>query len=460
MTMETQRADTTDPNPAHDGSRGQTAIVGAGRTGMSFARYLSNRGRPYILLDQAPTEGQRAELREISGSRLLEFNRSRLLTAREIMLSPGVPRAGADIQAALASGIPVRGDLDVFAGDCGHSASVMAITGTNGKSTVTTLLGQMAEDADMSMKVGGNLGIPCLDLLDESAKGYILEISSYQLESAGAFRSDVATVLNLAPDHLDRYDNLEHYYETKASLYRRTNIAVVNKETDYPFDLSGCEEIFSFGREKPNDTREFGLVGDALYQGERQLIDTGELKIRGLHNLMNILAALAMGAALRWDMESMLQSVRNFPGLAHRCETVAAKQGCVFVNDSKATNPAATEAAVLGMSHQAKNLCLLAGGISKDADMKPMARSTAPYLAQVIAFGRDSNVIEEAFRNEGVVVSQVADLGRAVAEVSSECDMVLLSPGCASFDQFRNFEHRGDVFKTLILGDTEIQDGL
>ena len=434
-------------------SHGQTVVVGAGRTGMSFARYLSQRGDHYVVLDQAPNDQQRAVLREIDDQVILEgISSERLQAAREILLSPGVPRSGQELQTAIAKGVPVRGDLDVFAGARSTTTQVVAITGTNGKSTVTTLLGQMAADSDLSMKVGGNLGIPCLDLLDETSKGYILEVSSYQLESAGPFRADVATVLNLAPDHLDRYDSLEHYYETKASMYQRTNIAVVNRDTDYSFDLSGCGEVWSFGRGRPLDDRDFGLIGGALFQGDNRLLDAHELKVRGIHNLLNVLAALAMGAALRWDMRDMLQTARRFEGLTHRCETVAAHSGRVFINDSKATNPAATEAAVLGLVGQANAVSLLAGGIAKDADMRSMARSTAPHLAQVVAYGRDAEVIASAYRSEAVSVSKVDDLDQAIAAVADGCDMVLLSPGCASFDQFRNFEHRGDYFKALVHG--------
>ena len=438
---------------SRDDVREETVVVGAGRTGMSFARYLSQRGEHYVVLDQAPNDQQREALQEIDDRAHLErISNERLIAAREILLSPGVPRSGHELQAAITSGVPVRGDLDVFAGACNTTTQVVAITGTNGKSTVTTLLGQMAAAAELSMKVGGNLGIPCLDLLDETSKGYILEVSSYQLESAGPFHADVATVLNLAPDHLDRYDSLEHYYETKASMYQRTNIAVVNRDTDYSFDLSGCGEVWSFGSRRPLDDQGFGLIGGALFQGENRLLDAHELKVRGIHNQLNVLAALAIGAALRWDMQVMLRAARRFEGLSHRCETVEERNGRVFINDSKATNPAATEVAVRGLVGQAKAICLLAGGIAKDADMRSMARSTAPHLTHVVAFGRDAEVIASAYRSEAVAVTQVDDLDQAVAAVADGSDVVLLSPGCASFDQFRNFEHRGDYFKALVHG--------
>lgn len=441
-TVETNRA-------GRDDSDKRVAIVGAGRTGMSFARYLRQRGEDYVVLDQDPTDEQRQKLRGIDKhARLERVSRDRLLSAREILLSPGVPRAGEDMKAALAKGIPVRGDLDVFADAC-KTGTVVAITGTNGKSTVTTLLGEMAAAAGVSMKVGGNLGIPCLDLIDETTDGYILEVSSYQLESAGGFHADVATVLNLAPDHLDRYASVEEYYETKASIYQRTNIAVVNRDTDYSFDLGACGEVWSFGLGRPDGNQGFGLVDNGLYQGRRRLLETTDLSVRGVHNMVNVLAALAMGTALRWDMQAMLQTAVAFEGLAHRCETVDTINGCVYINDSKATNPAATEAAVLGLAGEA-SISLLAGGIAKDADMTSMARSIAPHLTQVVAFGRDASVVESAFRMSGIEVVRVDTLDEAVSVVAESCDMVLLSPGCASFDQFRNFEHRGDHFKALV----------
>lgn len=432
-------------------------IVGLGKTGLSCARHFSRCGIPFDVADSQPSADALDALRQIApDAGVGDITAARLETASEIVLSPGVPRRHKAVQSAVARGIPVTGDIAMFGELAAHP--IIAITGTNGKSTVTALVGELASAAGRLPGVGGNIGTPSLDLLDVDVDIYVLEVSSYQLEVAAALPSEVAVVLNLSPDHLDRYESLEEYYGTKAHIYRNTRNAVVNRGLDFPFAFPADARIIEFGADAPTGPDSFGLrsVDDAVWlcRGDELLIATSELPVRGGHNHLNALAALAIGSALDWDMSAMLDGLRRFRGLPHRCEPVGEVAGVVYINDSKATNIESTIAAVEGLAAETDSMTLLLGGIGKGADFSRLRPLIEQHVHRVLVYGQDRERIKTQLLP--VPVEMFATLDEVVHTVRASSrtgDWVVLSPACASLDQFRSFEDRGDHFRRLVLGD-------
>lgn len=428
-------------------------IVGLGKTGLSCAQYFKRHGIAFAVMDGNPAPPNLAELRRIApDATFMRTDPQRLLDAEEIILSPGVPRSNPEIRSALDAGVRVTGDVAMF-GELAD-APIVAITGSNGKSTVTALVGEMARHAGLSTGIGGNFGVPCLDLLDRDFELFVIEVSSYQLETATRLRSKVATVLNLSPDHLNRYASLEDYYATKANIYRQCEYAIVSRDQARHFDLSSATGVLTFGSDMPTSPDDFGTGPDgALYQGSKRLIATDEIALQGGHNHQNALAALAIGTVLELDMHAMLQVLREFPGLAHRCEHVATIDGVDYINDSKATNVGSTLAAVKGLASDRRNIILILGGMGKNADFSVLAEVIGQYVKRVYVYGRDRNTIVDQLGAHDLIhaedtLENVVDEIRSTAESG---DLVLLSPACASQDQFRDFEARGDRFKALVM---------
>jgi UDP-N-acetylmuramoylalanine--D-glutamate ligase len=356
------------------------------------------------------------------------------------------------IQKALARGVPVVGDIELFARVV--NGSVAAITGSNGKSTVTTLLGEMAAAAGRRVKVGGNLGRPALDLLDDETDLYLLELSSFQLETIHSLAPVVATVLNLSADHLDRYDSLEAYVATKARIFQRAGARLFNRDDPVVMGMSGGdgrEWFFTLG--EPGDG-EFGVrTRDHkpwLAMGDELLLPVERLLVPGCHNISNALAALALGTALELPMAPMLKALCCFRGLPHRTQFVGEYHGVRWYNDSKGTNPGACMAAMEGLhsGHGSARTVLIAGGDAKGADFTPLAPVLARTARAVVLLGRDAARIEQVL-GQDVPRVHAADMDQAVtlaAQQARSGDRVLLSPACASFDMFRNYEHRGESF--------------
>ncbi len=428
-------------------------IVGLGKTGLSVARYLQGKGVTFEVADSNEAPDALPALRDIApDAKLVPLYDDALTGAEEIVLSPGVPLRHPSIQRAINAGVPVTGDVAMF-GELAERP-IVAITGSNGKSTVTALVGALAEACGVRAGVGGNIGTPCLDLLAEDVDLYALEVSSYQLEVATALPSEVAVVLNLSPDHLDRYDSVDDYYATKAAIYHEARQAVVNRDVDYPFRFRPGARIHSFGSDEPRCESSFGLRDGHLARGGLNLMATSELPIRGRHNHLNALAALAIGSALDWDLPSMLDGLRHFRGLPHRCEVVPSSGDRVYINDSKSTNVESTIAAVLGIAPETDNLTLILGGISKGADFSRLADVIAGHVERVLVYGRDRATIStqllgtadlETFETLDQVVERIQLAKR-------HDEWVLFSPACASLDQFRNFEARGERFRALVSG--------
>ncbi|MDX2350328.1 MAG: UDP-N-acetylmuramoyl-L-alanine--D-glutamate ligase [Porticoccus sp.] len=433
-------------------------VAGIGTTGLSVARHLSQMGERFVMLDtrlQPPClEQLKAELPEVPVV-LGELAMDSFDGADEVILSPGLSRQTPAIQSALKSGISVISDIELFARAA--NAPIVAITGSNGKSTVTSLLGEMCAAAGVAVGVGGNLGVPALELLDESTEFYVLELSSFQLESVYGLNAEVATVLNISPDHMDRYNSLLDYHQAKHRIFNGARQVVVNREDKLSVPLvSDTVKQWSFGLDKP-DFGGFGLLDQdgkpwLSYQFER-LMPEAELGIKGCHNTRNALAALALGSAIGLPMAEMLAVLRDFQGLSHRCQTVKNLAGVTYINDSKATNVGATLAAITGLAGE-NNLVLIAGGEGKGQDFSPLANAMAGQVKQLVLLGEDAAVINDAVggRVPTVFATSLQSAVEAAQQVVEAGDVVLLSPACASFDMFSSFEDRGEQFAKVVEG--------
>ncbi len=437
-------------------------VIGMGATGVSAARFLLRAGITPVVVDSRSQPPGLDAFREEFPQVPVEtgpLNAETMLAASEIIASPGVALAEPALQQALKAGIPVIGDIELFARELAKldmPPRVVAITGSNGKSTVTTLVGMMAEKAGVDARVGGNIGVPVLDLLQQPLPQlFVLELSSFQLETTSSLAPAAATILNLSADHMDRYDTLADYHRAKQRIYRNAKQLVVNRAdplTRGP--LSRDSREWSFGLDQP-DLQQFGLKKadgkEWLVQGLEKLLPVGDMAMVGRHNVANALAALALGNAVELPMAAMLSALRSFNGLSHRCERVADLDGVTFVNDSKGTNVGATRAALDGLSTGNRKIVLIAGGDGKGADFSPLAES-AGALRALVTIGVDGDKIAKVFEGKAEI-HRALSMDDAVAQaraLASRGDYVLLSPACASFDMYRNFEARGDDFRRAV----------
>jgi len=439
--------------------RRKTLIVGLGETGLSCARYLSSRGVPLAVTDSRESPPALEQLREELPDTALflgGFNSDVFSAAERLIVSPGVSLSEPLIQQAITQGVSVLGDIELFCQVA--NAPYVAITGSNGKSTVTSLLGEMAAAQNLRVKVGGNIGQPALDLLDDEVDLYVLELSSFQLETTRSLEPKVAALLNLVPDHLDRYPDYQAYVEAKRKVYANAGTGVFNRDDAAVMAMCDDSEerlFFSLGEPGKNDFGRRSHQGQSwLALGEKLLLPVSELLIQGSHNQANALAALAMGSALKLSMEGMLSSLKGYRGMPHRTQFVRERRGVRWYNDSKGTNPGACMAALQGLhsAEEESRIVLIAGGDGKGADFTVLAPVVAQTARCVILFGRDAAIIEHALQ-QAVPLLQAQDLAGAVslaAEKALPGDSVLLSPACASFDMFRNYEQRGELFIDLV----------
>lgn len=442
----------TDAAPTATPSR-TALIVGLGRTGVSVARHLAARGWQLAVTDSRADPPGRAELERIAPRatcRYGGFDLALLGAAALVVASPGVSLAEPLLREAAARGIEVVGDIELFAREA--HAPVTAITGTNGKSTVTTLVGEMVEAAGLPVAVGGNLGTPALDLLAAPMPAhYVLELSSFQLETTRTLQVAAGAVLNLSADHMDRYADMPAYAAAKARLFVHCATAVVNVDDPWVAAMPRAGQRvqgFSIRGEADYMLRAAGGETWLCAHGER-LLPMSALRVAGLHNAANALASLALGDAIGLPRPAMLQALRAFTGLPHRSQWVRERRGVRFVDDSKGTNVGATLAAVAGLPG---TLVLVAGGDGKGQDFTPLADALAGRTRLAALIGRDAPRIAAAL--EGACpVRLCASLEQAVgvaADVAQPGDTVLLSPACASFDMFRDYAHRGAVFAAAV----------
>ncbi|MEJ2620087.1 MAG: UDP-N-acetylmuramoyl-L-alanine--D-glutamate ligase [Candidatus Thiodiazotropha sp.] len=435
--------------------QGKALIVGLGKTGLSCARHLAAQGVSFAMTDSRENPPGLEWLRQEMPDMPLflgGFQEEVFAAASRLVVSPGVSLDQPLIQAAKQRGVEVLGDVELFARAA--KAPVIAISGSNGKSTVTTLLGEMARITGVKVAVGGNLGEPALDLLDDQVALYILELSSFQLESTWSLQPRAAVVLNVSADHMDRYRDLQDYADTKAKVYHQAEVCVVNR--DDPMVAAMVDPLsasLGFTLEAP-DGSDFGLREQDgvswLSEGHVPLIPASELRIPGRHNQANALAALALGSVAGLPQNDMLAALRSYTGLPHRTQWVADKAGLRWYNDSKGTNVGATVSALTGL-HSDQNesrTVLIAGGDCKGADFSELPDVLSKTARGVVLIGRDAPAIAQVLSGQVEVVK--ADSMReavfAAHRLAHPGDRVLLSPACASFDMFRNFEARGEAF--------------
>jgi UDP-N-acetylmuramoylalanine--D-glutamate ligase len=431
-----------------------SVVVGLGKTGASCLRFLAKRG---IAVSATDTRTAPPGLTELGGLaktldiRLGGFDLSLLDGASQLLISPGVSLREPIASQARARGIEVLGDIELFARAV--RAPVIGITGTNGKSTVTSLVASMAAAAGRRVLAGGNLGVPALDLLEQPVPDlYVLELSSFQLETTSSLALKAAVVLNVTADHMDRYASIEDYARAKARIFARAATMVLN--ADDPLVAAMRRDgthVVTFSTQRPDVDfllLESGKSTVLARRGE-PLLDTSRMKISGLHNAANALAALALGEAAGLELPPMLAALESFPGLKHRSAWIADIAGVRFVDDSKGTNVGATIAAVSGLRGP---LVVIAGGEGKGQDFAPLAPVFSGKVRHAVLIGKDAPAVAAALK--GVcTVERAATLEaavRAAAAAARPGETVLLSPACSSLDMFRDYAHRGEVFAAAV----------
>jgi UDP-N-acetylmuramoylalanine--D-glutamate ligase len=428
----------------------RSVIVGLGRTGVSCARHLAARGHRLIVTDSRSSPPGLPELQRLvpeASTVLGGFDPAVLEGADQIVVSPGVSLREPFLQQAAARGLDLIGDIELFAREAG--GRVIGITGTNGKSTVTTLVGEMAKAAGILVRVGGNLGEPALDLLaGPPAAMYVLELSSYQLETTYSLQLEAAAILNVTPDHLDRYRDVAEYAAAKARIFERCLTAIVNLDDALVCRMTrpGQPRLgFSLSRADA-DFRVLARDGrDWLAAGTEALMPVDALRLPGRHNAANALAALAVGTACGMPRAAMTSVLTRFEGLPHRSQLVAEAHGVRWIDDSKGTNVGATQAAIAGLPGP---LVLIAGGDGKGQDFRPLAEACRGKVRDALLIGRDARVLGAAIAGSCAVhyANSMEAAVASAARLAQPGDIVLLSPACASFDMFRDYAHRGDVF--------------
>ncbi len=435
-------------------------VAGLGKTGISVARYLQRKKKSFAVFD---TRAQVPNLAEFSQ----EFPEIAIYTQElpdhvlnqltDIIASPGLSLDTPFLKRAQEQGTAVYGDIECLAREI--QAPVIAITGTNGKSTVTTLVGEMAKAAGYNVAVAGNIGAPVLDLLDDGHQYdlWVLELSSFQLDLTFSLAPVAATILNVSPDHLDRHHTMQAYVEAKQRIYHQTKLAIFNREDSYTLPPASIHSI-SFGQDNPT-AGNWGLIsqGGKIYlaKGDTCFLSTESVLIKGIHNWLNALAACALAEAAGISEQSIIAVLSTFSGLAHRCQWVRTLDGVEWINDSKGTNIGATISAIngIGGAMQGK-IVLIAGGQGKGADFSELTQPIADFVRSIILIGEDADKIEAALSNV-VPTVRASSLDNAVAMARTQAkpgDVVLLSPACASLDMFRDFNHRGEVFASLVSG--------
>lgn len=440
-----------------------TVIVGLGTTGLSVARYLASQNREFAVVDSRQTPPCADALFSLSDSDTAhhfgDFDTPLLANAKQIVVNPGIAVATPEIAAAKNAGVEVLGDVELFCRALQANEvtqPVIAITGSNGKTTVTTLLDLMAKESGIDVGTGGNIGTPALDLLlGPSKELFVLELSSYQLETTPSLQTLAAVILNLSEDHLDRYDNdIEQYAEAKALIYKNCQHVIYNREDQYSTRFANQsvanKSVVSFGLDKP-EAGQYGLQTqndiEWLAKGDELLMPVSDVKQIGRHNLSNSLAALALGEVAGLKMPAMLKVLREFAGMEHRTQWVSEINQINFYNDSKGTNVGATLSALSGLSGKT---VLIAGGQGKGADFLPLKSVIVEKARAVILIGEDaekiSAVVDVSVPQMFVNTMQEA-VQQAYAFADKEAgDNVLLSPACASFDMFENYIKRGQFF--------------
>jgi UDP-N-acetylmuramoylalanine--D-glutamate ligase len=431
-----------------------------------MARWLVRRGAGVRVADTRAQPPRLADLRRLLPGveahcgpfRVESFSGIDLLA-----VSPGLSLA--EIRAPhVAAGVPVLGDIELFAQAVAGRSQVIAVTGTNGKSTVTALAGAMAKAANADCEVAGNIGPPVLEVLMRRQDAgsppalWVLELSSFQLEMTRTLDAEAATVLNVTDDHLDRYRGIGEYAAAKARIFSGGGIQILNRDDPRSLAMALPGRITStFGLNAPQRATDWGVIHRNaelwLAQGSSTILPLAQMKIPGMHNAANALAALALCRALDLPLDPLLRALREFKGLPHRVELVAEKDGVRWYDDSKGTNVGSTVAALAGLAGGDRKAVLIAGGDGKGQDFSPLKNAVARSARCLVLIGRDASRIEGAVAGSGVPIVRAASMDEAVAlcaQAAKPGDVVLLSPACASFDMFRDYRHRGEVFRASV----------
>jgi len=428
-------------------------VVGLGETGFSVAKFLHQYDIPFAVVDSREKPPlKEALLKQYPDTPLFTggFDKAAFDVATHLLVSPGVSLQEESIKKAILAGVKIVSDIDLFA--CSTDKAIVAITGSNGKSTVTTMLGVMGSQSGVKTAIGGNLGVPALDLLDQTIELYVLELSSFQLERTSVLNATVATVLNVSEDHLDRHMDFKVYAQEKQKVFNGDGVMILNEDDAFVKAMVlENRTVKYFSTQKKSDFYLESRQGESwLMNAEQALMRQDDLPVEGLHNIANVLAALALGKVAGLSVESMTEALKTFKGLDHRMQKVACVNGVSWVNDSKATNIGACVAALQGYRHK---VVLIAGGDAKGANMSQLVPAIKDKAKCVVLIGKDAALIENAM--EGCVpayrVETVKDAVNLAAELAEQGESVLLSPACASFDQFKNYQERGDKFTAAVM---------
>lgn len=438
---------------------GLKVVAGLGISGVSAVNFLHERGYQVAVTDSRTHPPGHDQIPAGIQTSFGQLDTELLLQAEEIILSPGLAPQLPEIQQAIAKGIPVVGDIQLLRR--ATEVPIVAITGSNAKSTVTTLIGLMAKEAGKKVAIGGNLGRPALDLLKDQPELIILELSSFQLETTSLLNAEVAVVLNMSEDHLDRHGDMLGYHAAKHRIFQGVKKVVFNRDDALSRPLvPDAVPVQSFGLNAP-DMNQYGVLRDTdgtlwLARGRERLLKNTEMYIQGTHNIANALACLALGEAIGLPLNSMLETLKSFKGLAHRCEYVDTVNNVRYYNDSKGTNIGATLAAIEGLgaaiAPRKGKVVVILGGQGKGQDFKALRAAVQQYVKTVVLIGEDALKIEQSIEGSTEIL-KAATLQEAVqlchAKADAE-DVVLLSPACASFDMFKGYDDRGHQFVACV----------
>lgn len=435
-------------------------VVGCGASGLSCANFLSKHDIDFSIIDSRTDVENYSGFENIANIKQQykivfgEFQENYFKAADILIVSPGVSIKHPYIQAAIEQGKEVIGDVDLF---CQLTdVPIIAITGSNGKSTVTTLVGEILKAANMNIKVGGNIGVPCLELLEENgAECYVLELSSFQLETTSHLKAFASVILNLSEDHMDRYNSFMDYCDAKQKIFNNSENIIVNLDDELVRKLSEAYENSSnkitFGLDdssKPDFHLAIKDGNEWVFHNGIPVVDISNIKVVGQHNKINILAALSLCSVFDIDLGKTGRAINAFSGLEHRSQLVDSTDGVQWINDSKATNIGATSAALKGFANSPVYLIL--GGQSKGQNFSELFPALTSNVKQIIIYGEDAALISSALKNETdikLICTQTLEQSvELVNETVSKKDVVLFSPACASFDQFDNYMQRGDSF--------------
>lgn len=427
-------------------------VLGCGVTGVSVLKFLANKGYEIFIHDEADIPKSISICKEYVSSENMRFGSNcyqGIDEADTIIISPGISVKQEDVARATKSGVQVIGDVDLFMRL--NKKPVVLVSGSNGKSTVSALLGEVLNENGINAAVCGNYGVPVLDALEENYECYVIEISSFQLETTPNIHSYASVLLNVSEDHMDRYESFNEYYLTKLNVYKNTEHKIINLDEDYCDDITLSKGDVRISTKIKNSeltvTAEKNKI--SIYSGDVYIANEDDFKLIGKHNIFNITVVIAIARLFNIPDKNILSAISKFPGLEHRTEYVANILGVTWINDSKATNVGATIAAITGISAK---IILILGGVAKDASFTALCQSFEDKVKQVIVFGKDKkkiiNDIKDCISYE--IANDIEDVVNRAKAKARVGDVVLFSPACASFDMFDNYQHRGNVFKDIV----------